>query len=83
MPYTSQITIQQIRNAVNRAAPKKAPGPDKISNLVLQRALPHIEHHLQRIMQTTLDLEYFPTVLKETITIVLATKTRKARLYRP
>src|SRR5436305_11138756 len=71
MPYTPQITIQQIRNEVNRAASKKASGLDKISNLVLQRVLSHIEHHLQRIMQATLDLEYFLTVLKETITIVL------------
>lgn len=67
MPYEPQITLQQIRNAVNKAAPNKAPGPDKITNLVLQHALPDIEQHLRAIMPASLNLGYFPAVFKESL----------------
>ena len=69
--YEPQITLQQIRNAVNKAAPNKAPGPDEISNLVLQQALPDIEQHLQALIQASLNVGYFPKVFKKTTTIVL------------
>src|SRR5216117_692741 len=59
IPYEAQITIQQIREAVNRLAPDKAPGPDEISNRVLKNALPAIEHHLQALMQASLKLGHF------------------------
>ena len=48
--YKPQVTVNQIRRAVNRLAPDKAPGPDRITNRVLKRALPIIEHHLQTAM---------------------------------
>jgi hypothetical protein len=69
--YEPRITLQQIQRAVNRAAPRKAPGPDRISNLVLQHALPIIEQHLLTLMQASLDLGYFPKAFKRTKTIVL------------
>ena len=43
IPYEAQITIRQIREAVNRLASEKAPGPDEISNRVLKNTLPIIE----------------------------------------
>jgi Endonuclease-reverse transcriptase len=60
VPYTLSITVEQIRAAVQRAAPKKAPGPDGIPNRVIRQALPLIECHLQALMQASLDMGYFP-----------------------
>ena len=51
VPYEPQITIRQIREAVNKLAPDKAPGPDGITNRVLKNTLPVIEHYLQALMQ--------------------------------
>ena len=85
--YEPRITLQQIQRAVNRAAPRKAPGPDKISNLVLQHALPIIEQHLLILMQATLDLGYFPKAFKRTKTIVLRKPGKPdytiSKAYRP
>ena len=71
IPYTSAITIQQIRRAVNKTAPNKAPGPDGIPNAVIKKALPHIEWHLRTIMQASINLGYFPKAFKETKTVVI------------
>ena len=87
IPYEAQITIQQIREAVNRLAPDKAPGPDEISNRVLKNALPAIEHHLQALMQASLKLGHFPKPFKQTTTVVLRKPSRpdytKVKAYRP
>jgi len=87
VPYKPHITLQQIQRAVNRAAPRKAPGPDKISNLVLQHALPDIEQHLLILMQASLDLGYFPKAFKRTKTIVLRKPGKPdytlSKAYRP
>jgi hypothetical protein len=37
VPFEVQITLRQIREAINRLAPDKAPGPDEISNRVLKK----------------------------------------------
>ena len=87
VPYTPVITIHQIRRAIEKSAPNKAPGPDEIPNSVLKRALPKIEWHLRAILQGTLNLGYFPKKLKETTTVVLRKPERPdytiAKAYRP
>ena len=70
-PYSPTITIEQIQVAVRKAAPKKAPGPDRIPNKVIQKALPYIEHHLQTLMQASLDMGYFPKAFRTSTTVVL------------
>jgi len=70
-PANLNITVEQIRRAVSKPAPNKAPGPDQITNKVLQQALPLIEEWLQRILQATINLGHFPILLKKTTTIVL------------
>jgi len=76
-----------IRTAVSKAAPDKAPGPDKIPNRVLQHALPDVERHLLTLMQGSLDLAYFPKAFKETKTVVLRKPGKpdytKSKAYRP
>ena len=87
VPYGPFITIKQIQAAVQRAAPKKAPGPDGIPNKVIRQALPHIEHHLQALMQASLDMGYFPKAFRTSTTIVLRKPAKpdytKSKAYRP
>jgi len=86
-PYEPIITITQIRDSIRKLAPDKAPGPDEIPNRVLQHALPDIEHHLQKLMQASLEMGYFPKAFKETTTIVLRKPGKpdytKPNAYRP
>ena len=86
-PYGPSITIEQIQAAVHRAAPKKAPGPDGISNRVIREALPHIERHIQALMQASLDMGYFPKAFRTSTTVVLRKPDKpdytKSKAYRP
>jgi Reverse transcriptase (RNA-dependent DNA polymerase) len=85
--YQAKITLEQIQRAVKRTNPKKAPGPDGITNKVLQQALPLIERRLQVTLQASLDLGYFPTAFKATTTVVIRKPQKpdytKAKAYRP
>ena len=85
--YEHQVTIRQIRNAVGKLAPEKAPGPDEIANIVIKKTLPLIEQHLRVLMQASIDLGHFPKPFKQTTTVVLR-KPGKAdytvtKAYRP
>ena len=86
-PYSPTITIEQIQVAVRKAAPKKAPGPDRIPNKVIQKALPYIERHLQTLMQASLDMGYFPKAFRTSTTVVLRKPAKpdytKSKAYRP
>ncbi|TMI86169.1 MAG: hypothetical protein E6H10_00780 [Bacteroidetes bacterium] len=83
----TKISLRQVRQAVGKVAPDKAPRPDEITNRVLKRALPHIEQHICTLMQASLDLAHFPKVFKETRTIVMRKHGKedytKAKSYRP
>ena len=87
VPFEARITMQQIREAINRLAPDKAPGPDEISNRVLKNALPVIENHLLVLMQASVRLGHFPKPFKHTTTVVLRKPSRpdytKVKTYRP
>ena len=87
VPFEAQITARQIREAVNRLAPDKAPGPDEISNRVLKNTLPVIEYHLQTLVQANVRLRHFPKAFKHTTTVVLRKPSRpdytKVKAYRP
>ena len=87
VPFTSEITIRQVRKAVARLTPDKAPGPDEITNRVLQSSLSVIERHIQVLMQASLQLAHFPSSFKHTTTIVLRKPSKpdytKAKAYRP
>ena len=86
VPFSSKITIKQIREAVRKLAPDKAPGPDEIPNRVLQTTLETTERHLQALMQASLNLAYFPKPFKHTTTVVLRKPSKpdytKAKAYR-
>src|SRR5436190_7584096 len=56
-------------------------------NRVLKRTLPIIEHHLQTLMQASINLGHFPKSFKHTTTIVLRKPGKSdytnAKAYRP
>ena len=85
--HNSQISIRQIREAINQLTSDKAPGPDEITNRVLKHALPVIENHLQTLMQASINRGYFPKSFKITTTVVLRKPGKpdytKAKAYRP
>ena len=63
--------MQQVKQAINKLSPNKAPGPDNISNAVLKRNTQLLIPYIQKIAQASLDINYFPAPFKNTITIVL------------
>ncbi len=87
VPCTLQISLNQVREAVGKLSPDKAPGPDEISNRLLKNTLPIIEKHLQALMQASINLAHFPKPFKHTTTIVLRKPGKpdytEAKAYRP
>ena len=65
------ITLTQVRRAVNKLALYKAPGSDEINNKVLKNTLTQIELHLQTLVQASLNLGHFLKPFKATTTVVL------------
>ncbi|THC94012.1 hypothetical protein EYZ11_006521 [Aspergillus tanneri] len=68
---TPRITIYKVRRAVHHTAPRKAPGPDGIPNLVLQRNLAHIKTWLEGIFNACIDTGYCPNHFRASKTVVL------------
>lgn len=74
--YTGQIpippiTVQEVEDTIHNVPSLKAPGPDKIPNLVLKIALPWIKIHLTRIFNHSLALGHCPEHFRESTTVVL------------
>jgi len=51
-----RITRSQVRTAIEKLSPKKAPGPDEIPNLILQKCYDELEDHLLWLAQEVLRL---------------------------
>jgi hypothetical protein len=85
--YNSHITMQQVTEAIDKLAPNKAPGPDEISNLVLKKMFPAIQHHLRALAQASFNNGHFPTAFKTTTTVILRKPGKpdytKPNAYRP
>ena len=65
------ITIDQIRRHILSLSPYKASGPDNIPNVVLQKALDHIEEYLQAIFRAILRLGVYVDDWRTFTTVVL------------
>ena len=61
----------QIERAIRKLKPYKAPGPDGIPNIVLQKCYDIIADHLLYIYRAILELEDYYTPWKEFTTVVL------------
>ena len=76
------ITSIQVKRAIEKLAPNKAPGPDEIPNHILKRCLSTLEHHILALAQQSLATGHFPQPFKETTTLVLR-KPNKPNYTRP
>jgi hypothetical protein len=87
VPLNPTLTRQQLERAVGKLAPDKAPGPDEITNRILKKNFSHLQTHLLTLAQACLDMGYFPSIFKKTLTIVLRKPNKpdytKPNVYRP
>ena len=81
------ITMTQVKHAIERLAPNKAPGPDEIPNHILKRCLSTLQHHILTLAQLSMQLGHFPRPFKETTTLILRKPNKpnytKPNAYRP
>ena len=81
------ITLKQIQHAIDKISPKKAPGPDKIANIMLKKTFDITSHHLHTLIQASINTAHFSSTFKSTTTIVLRKPGKpdytKAEAYRP
>jgi retron-type reverse transcriptase len=87
VPFSAIITRHQIEKAVKKTSPRKAPGPDEISNRVIKETLSTTIDHLLTLMQASLNISHFPTSFKHTTTVILRKPGKsdytKPKAYRP
>ena len=87
-PYqVPHITEPEIERAIRKAAPNKAPGPDGITNGILQKVLDHLLPTLHRLFNASWTIGYFPRHFRESITVVLRKSGKddysQPKAYRP
>ena len=87
VPSNPTITTQQIRCAIDKISPKKAPGPDEIANITLKKTFDIAHRHLHALVQASINTAHFPTPFKTTTTVILRKLAKpdytKANTYRP
>ena len=71
VPSLPQITASQLGTAIEKVSPKKAPGPDEILNLVIKKCFDELKDHLLLLAQQSFKTAHFPTIFKESTTLVL------------
>src|SRR5271168_1673710 len=71
LPDPPRITVGQIRRLIAKLSPHKAPGPDGIPNMVLQKCVDIIISRLIRIYRAIMDLNLNYGPWKEFTTVVL------------
>jgi hypothetical protein len=70
------IIINEVEYTVQATLPLKAPGLNRILNLILKKALPHIKFHLTRIFNCSLTLRHYLEYFRR-FTIVMLCKLGK------
>ncbi len=71
VPYQGTITEHQLERTVHKTNPKKAPGPDGIANMVIQKTYDVIKGHMLTMAQASFNLAHFPSPYKTSTTVVL------------
>jgi hypothetical protein len=66
-----EITPTEIKRAVHKAAPNKAPGTDNIPDGILHQTIGILLPHLHRLFNACLQIGYCPAHFRESITVVL------------
>lgn len=67
-----ELAESEVKNAILTSSAKKAPGPDRISFAILQRAYKAIPTAFYKVYKALFDIGIHPTQWKEGIGIVLA-----------
>jgi ribonuclease HI len=87
VPTKLIITGTQVKRAIEKLAPNKAPGPDEIPNHVLKRCLSILQPHILELAQQSFHSGHFPQLFKDTTTLVLRKPNKpnytKPNAYRP
>ena len=87
LPVDPDITMLQVHQAVQKLNPKKATGPDEISNRVIKRNISTLDKHILLLAKTSLRLGYFPKIFKHSSTVVIRKPNKgdytKPNAYRP
>ena len=71
LPDPPQLTEERIHEQLRRLSPYKAPGPDGIPNVVLQRCSDLVVPYLTHIYRAILTLQVYYDPWREFITVVL------------
>jgi ribonuclease HI/exonuclease III len=81
------ITESEIERAIRKTAPRKMPGPDGITNGILQKVLDLILPTLHRLFNASWQTGYFPQHFRQSITVVLRKPGKEdytqVKAYRP
>ena len=81
------ITDSEILRAVNRASPNKAPGPDGITNGILQKVVDLIMPKLVTLFNASWNMGYVPHHFRQSTTVVLRKAGKddysQPKAYRP
>lgn len=76
VPTNPNITISQVKRAIDKLASNKDPGPDEIPNHILKRYLSILQYHILELAWQNMSINHFPQSFKKTIILVL-----RAKLY--
>ena len=83
----SNITITELDQAIQRMSPNKAPGPDNIPVLVLQKVWPCIRSPLLDIFTACIRIGFYPTLWRTATSLILRKPKRPdysaPNAYRP
>jgi len=86
MPTNFNIISMQVKRAIDKLAPNKAPGPDKIPNH-LERCLSPLQYHILVLAQQSMSTGHFSQSFNETIMLVLRKSNKpnhmKLNMYHP
>src|SRR6266496_5809780 len=82
MSMNPNITITQVKQAIDKLAPNKAPRPDEIPNHILKQCLSTLQHHILMLAQQSISTGHFPQPYRETIALVLH-KPNKPNYMKP
>jgi len=87
VPSPPRITVSQVETAIEKLTAKKAPGLDEIPNLILKKCYNEIKEHLLLLAQESYETGHFPTIFKESTTLILRKPKKpdysKPNAYRP
>ena len=87
LPSPPQVTEEQIRAHITKLSPYKAPGPDQIPNIVLQKTVNHIVPYLLPIYRSIIRRGIYYRGWQESTTCVLRKPGKPSyevpKAYRP